>query len=277
MHLVFVDDAKQRPSRPGFKGEAVGVGALCIPADRARAAERALNDLCLATGFPPGEEFKWSPDRGTWMRSNLVEDARSAFFADVFAVLALHDCYALVAIVDNGRRPATGQPSAEKDVIVLLLERVANRLKEHGETALLIADRPSGGRTHENAFVADCLAMLEAGTNYVQHNEIGLVLTSDSRSVRLLQSADVVASCITAYVSGEDRFSPETAARVLTLLPESLGRRGGYSVKLHPDHCFVNLYHWLFGDSHYVKFGSGRPLPVSQHQYSTSPTIDWQS
>ena len=31
-------------------------------------------------GFPPNEEFKWSPRRDMWMHQNLVAERRQVFF-----------------------------------------------------------------------------------------------------------------------------------------------------------------------------------------------------
>jgi hypothetical protein len=38
---------------------------------------------------------------------------------------------------------------------------------------------------------------------------------------------------------------------------------GGSGLKLHPDLCYLNLYHWLLGDSYYRRGGGGHTLPMS--------------
>ena len=90
-----------------------------------------------------------------------------------------------------------GQPH-----IVLLFERVATRLKDMHETAVVITDRPSGGRAEEASFVAECLRSLVSGTAWVEHNEISFVIPTSSKFVRLLQATDVLTSCLTAFVAG---------------------------------------------------------------------------
>jgi hypothetical protein len=180
--LIFADDAKQAaPTRKGV-GPLVAAGAVMLDADLARSAEKALNSLCSATGFPDGDEFKWSPRRGTWMYNSLHAEKRQQFFLDAIQVLVDHSVLAHVVMEDSNRSRATNPDlSAEDDVVVLLLERLANRLKEMRTTGLLVADRPGGDRPHEDRFIADCLRALDAGTLYVQHAEISFVISTDSR------------------------------------------------------------------------------------------------
>jgi hypothetical protein len=270
MHLVFVDDAKQKPSRPGM-GQLVAAGALMVPDESVRTLETALSKACTEHGFPEGEEFKWSPRRDTWMYRELVEDRRESFLRKVMAHLAAVDAVALVVIVDATRGPANKNLTAEQDTIVLLLERIATQLKEMGSQGVVIADRPGGGRKDENIFLAECLQTITTGTRYVQPDEICLVLSTDSKHVRLLQAADAITSCTTAYVAGEGQFSPDVMDSVKPLFARGQNRVGGYGVKLHPDFCFVNLYHWLFGDSHHVRYPLAVPLPLRSRPYSLGP------
>jgi hypothetical protein len=274
MHLIFVDDSKQaRPTRPGV-GSLVAAGAVMLDADSARSAEKALDSLCRDVGFPAGDEFKWSPQRGTWMHGSLHGDNRQRFFLEVARVLSDHNVLAHVVMEDSNRSRATGPlVSAEDDVVIMLLERVASRLKDLRTTALLVADRPGGNRADEDRFVADCLDALNVGTEYVQHAEISFVLSADSRSIRLLQAADLVTSCITAYVAGESNNAPRVAQALLPLFPLSYGRRGGPSIKIHPDYTFGNLYHWLFGDDDFIRRQTGIPLPHRSYGYYSGPDV----
>jgi hypothetical protein len=254
-----------------MKGRLVAVAALAVPADRARELEMSLQAACRDAGFPDDEEFKWSPPRDGWMHSGLVGADREQFFAIVADLLIGGGCFASIVMEDDGRNPATSSLTAEQDVIVMLLERVANRLKEVRDTAFVVADRPGGGRREENRFVGDCLRLLDAGTEYVQHNEIAFVVTTDSRFVRLLQAADLVVSCLTAYVSGENKYSPPIVERLLPLFPVAYDRRAGYSIKIHPSYTFANLHHWLFGESLWVRFQTGYPMPMTGWSYFTGP------
>jgi hypothetical protein len=58
---------------------------------------------------------------------------------------------------------------------------------------------------------------------------------------------------------------------ITPILRSAGGRIGGTGLKIHPDRRYVNLYHWLLGDTTFVKGGSSSPLPLSDHPYATSP------
>jgi hypothetical protein len=77
----------------------------------------------------------------------------------------------------------------------------------------------------------------------------------------------------TALVPGESQFAPAVFAQVRPILRSELGRIGGAGVKIHPDFRYVNLYHWLFGDEHFVRFNVGTPLPFRNRPYGTSPDV----
>jgi hypothetical protein len=120
----------------------------------------------------------------------------------------------------------------------------------------------------------DCLETLQAGTNYVLPDRIAInVVSTPSKLVRLLQLADVVTSCTTAMVSGENNFAPLIFPEVRKLMVSSLGRVGGYGLKIHPDVRYRNLYHWLVGDTHFVRgwMGGPMPMPLSSYPYSKGP------
>ena len=118
----------------------------------------------------------------------------------------------------------------------------------------------------EERFLAACLQTLLSGTDYVDFDRVALnVLTTPSRWIRTLQLADVVTSCTTAFLSGEDRFSPPVFEAVRPLMAASLGRIGGVGLKLHPDGRYANLYHWLVDDEVFVRYPTGTPLPLGTY------------
>jgi len=274
MHLAFVDDSTQKkPSRPGFKGQLVAAGALCVPADNVHALSETLDQVCVHYGFPLGEEFKWSPGRQCWMHGNLIDQTRQQFFKDIIEQLTLADAFGTVVLEDDGRNTATSCSTAQQDVIVMLIERIANRLRDKHDTGVIVADRPGGDRRSEDAFIADCLETLTSGTDYVQPDCVAFVVAGDSKTIRLLQTADLLTSCLTAYVGGEKKYSPDVAKMLMPLLADSLGRKGGYGVKIHPDFSFGNLYHWLFQDEYLWKSGTGSPLPLKGYPYANGPDV----
>ena len=273
MDVFFADDSRQRrPSRPGL-GSLVAIGGLHVPDKSVRTLERAIDTFCADWGFPPGEEFKWSPGEELWMRTNLVEDRRRDFFKNVLNQGALDGATATVIIEDTGYQCATPEaPNAEVDVTRLFLERVEHLLKRKGTEGIVVVDRPGGGRAAEDKFLANCLETVQSGTKYVKPERIAVnVVSTPSKLIRMLQVADVVTACTLAFVSGEDRFSPGVFPSIKRMLDREASRIGGVGLKIHPDGRYANLYHWLLGDTWFFKHGGGVKLPWKGQPYFTGP------
>jgi hypothetical protein len=105
--------------------------------------------------------------------------------------------------------------------------------------------------------------MFRRGTRFVRFSRIAInLLCTQSRFVRLLQCADLVTSCVMAYVAGENVWSPRLFASLIPLLHSKDGRIGGCGLKFqytrHRD-----LYHWLLGDSTYHAGRQIYPLPFA--------------
>ena len=250
-------------------GPLVGAGALIVPDVKVRELEAAISGCCDRQGFPPGDEFKWSPSRGTWMHTSLQDSDRLFFFLQIAALLNEAGCRAVAVIADRDHNPAISGRTPEQDTVAMLIERVANRLRADRDIGLVIADRPGGGRQAEETFLGECLEVLQQGTDYVAPQEICLnVVSTSSHLVRLLQAADLVTSCVTAYVGGEDRYSPPVFTALRQLFPQDYGRSGGLALKIHPDFRYANLYHWLLGDSHFVRSSQGFPMPLRDRPYA---------
>lgn len=272
MDLFFVDDAQQnKPTRPGM-GPLVAVGGIHVPEQSVQVLEGRIEGLCTEYGFPPGEVFKWSPERDLWMHSNLVGETRQEFFIRVLGLAKDNGATATVIIEDTRFETATGAHSPEADLVNLFLERAHHQLVARQCNGIVIVSQPGGDRKSEYKFLADCIETLRCGTDYVKPDRIVLnVFSSPPRFIRLLQVADVITSCTTAFVGGEDSFSPPVFERIKPMLARERGRIGGVGLKLHPDFKYVNLYDWLVGDSHLVRFMEGFPLPLSGYQYSSDP------
>ena len=153
MDLVVADDSSQRkPSRDGMR-PIVAVGGVHIPGDAVRDLEGAIESLCGEVGFPEGEEFKWSPARGSWMRKNLASGEREEFFIAVLSRAKEAGATALVVIEDTQAQPAiSSSRDSEEDVVRLFLERAHAHLTGVGAEGLVLADHPSGGRKAESQF-----------------------------------------------------------------------------------------------------------------------------
>ena len=272
--IFFADDARQRsPSRPGM-GPLVAIGGVNVPAEEVGNIGRGLNDICARFGFPPNEKFKWSPGRELWMRNNLVGDSRCEFFLAVLGSLTEKDTVAFVVIEDEGYRTATGVPTPETDVTTMFLERVNQQCARDGSQGFVVVDRPGGNRRDEDAFLSDCLEMLQSGTAYVRPDRVvHNVVSTPSKLSRLLQVADLITSCTLAVVGGEREYTPTVFDAIRPILNNDSGRIGGYGVKIHPDFRYANLYHWLLGDSHFWKANCGYPMPLQERPYATDSFV----
>jgi hypothetical protein len=228
----------------------------------------------MAAGFPPNEEFKWSPRRDMWMHQNLIADERQEFFASIVQCCVDHQAKALVILSDCESRTPADCSTHEIFVTKMLIERVNNLAVSAASTAIIIADRPGGGITQERKFLAECLATVQNGTRYVTPAQIAInPLSTDSHLIRALQAADLIVSCTTALVAGQTTLAPETFELIKPILARELGRAGGVGVKIHPDFKYLNLYHWLLGDDTWVRNMMGWPLPYMHRPYSTAPNI----
>lgn len=272
MHVFFADDAKQsQPSRVRM-GPLLASGGLFVDGDKLAKMESAVNAVCSKAGFPPNEEFKWSPRRGTWMHQNLVGERRKAFFLSIIQTCLDHQAKVLVIISDCDSRTPSDCSTHEIFVTKMLMERVNNLAVSAGSTAIIVVDRPGGGITQERKFLSECLATLQNGTHYVVPAQIAInPISTDSHLIRSLQAADLIVGCTTAVVAGQTTLAPTIFEAIKPILARELGRAGGVGVKLHPDFKYLNLYHWVLGDDTWIRSMNGWPLPYSGRPYSKGP------
>lgn len=254
-------------------GPLVAVGGVCLSGLVVGELERAIDSLCRQNyGFPPGEGFKWSPGRELWMRDNLVGDRRFAFFQNVLQLVREMDAQAIVVIEDCHSARATDADTPEMDAVRMCLERVCNQCGDNPPEGLVITDRGMGGHPGEDKFLRVCLENLQAGAGYLRPTALALnVVSTPSKFVRLLQVADLVTGATLAAVGGEFTFSVPLVQELKPIYRRELGRIGGCGVKIHPDYRYANLYHWIFGDRDFIRFNSGRPLPLLDRPYAAGP------
>lgn len=203
-----MDDAGQtRPSRPGM-GSLMAVGGIHVPEASIPDLENKIEELCMETGFPQNEIFKWSPGRELWLHGNLILEERQEFFIRVLNLVQWVEATATIIIEDNSYDTATEAETPDIDLIQLFLERAHHQLVAKGCGRIVMVAQCSGDRRIENKFLAKCLETLKCGTQYVKPDRIALsVLSSPPKFIRLLQVADVITSCTTAFVAGENEFS----------------------------------------------------------------------
>lgn len=253
-------------------GPLMAVGGVSLPAENVGTLERELTRICENNGFPSGQEFKWSPGRELWMRDNLIGPQRIAFFLEVLEVVCAARGSVTIIVEDTRWTATPDAPNSFVDLARLYIERVEWELREHHCTGIVIVDRPTGGRRDENRFLQEFQDTLVAGTEHICPEHIALnVLATQSVRVRLLQAADVITSCALAFVAGEPNHSPPVFAAILTMMRRASGRVGGVGLKIYPDNRYMNLYHWLLGDSLHVRGSGGVELPIQHRPYSGGP------
>lgn len=271
MDFFFVDDAGQsKPSRKGI-GSLLAVGGIHIPEEVLKILESEIEYICVEAGFPLGEVFKWSPGRELWMHDNLKFDDRERFFLSVLAKLEEFKITAWVIIEDIKYKTATGTDRHDIDLTQMFLERIHFTLCAKNCNAVVIISQPSGDITAQNGFLTECTNVLKTGSTYTNFERIAQIFSLNHRFSRLLQAADLITSCSTSFVSGENTYSPPVFEGIKPLLGKERDRIGGVGLKLHPDNVYVNLYHWLLGDKMLYRKDYGLGLPLGNFQYSESP------
>jgi hypothetical protein len=265
MKLFFLDDSRHRMcTRPGIPS-LVAVGGIVVDATVARQLDKSINALCSQYGFPEREAFKWSPGVGLWMRDNLKDEKRDQFFIEVLKLAEESGVRGQVTISDPTMNPANqDMDDREMDVLLLSLERF-NLVLGGPDTGLVIAARPSGGPKGDDKFLAACADRVAAGTRYADFGWLATnVLTMPYIHSRLLQVADLVVSITTTLVAGNIKYAETVFPSVKRLLlRSSSGRIGGFGVKIHPDFSYMNLYHWVLGDTE----NAGTALPSQKYRY----------
>lgn len=63
MDIYFADDSRQNNPTRHKMGPLIAVGGIQVPSEIVNKLETAIESLCIEYGFPPQEEFKWSPGR----------------------------------------------------------------------------------------------------------------------------------------------------------------------------------------------------------------------
>jgi hypothetical protein len=267
MDFFFADDSRQRaPTRQGMN-PLVGVGGIYVPSERVNTLERLLNQLCVNAEFPPGEEFKWSPGREDWMHHGLTARPRADFFSAVLRCCAESRVRAIVVASDVQSNHPRKCSSHEHFIVQLLIERIERLAASAGRDAVIVFDRPGGAKAQEDDFLAQCLETIQDGTPYVRPERIALnALSTSSHFIRLLQTADLFTGCVMAYMSGEGKYSPAQMAAIKPMLAGEVGKIGGFGIKIYPNR-YMNLYHWLFGDTHKWQGNWGIPLPFVNLPY----------
>jgi len=270
MRVAFLDDSEQAdPPRAGL-GHLLAIAAVIFPQEHLAPFATDLADIAASLGIPPGEELKWNPDKGTFLRSAggpLVKTLRRRMLEAANA----HQVRTVTVILDhNAAYTSYTKAEAGKEILKWLYERVSMHLGDYNDVGIMIADKPGGGAREEKRWLADTLALTNDGTEYVQPGRVVLpVLTADSRHVPHLQLADLIAAATSGAIAGH----PPTLelGRLLAQLMHrhSLRYVNGAGLVLFPRH--YNLLYHCFGETGAAKpsMMSGYTLPWREWTYAT--------
>ena len=184
---------------------------------------------------------------------------------------ASHHVRTVTVIIDHGAvyRSST-QEEVGKEVLKWLYERVTMHLDDHNDVGIMIADKPGGGAREEKRWLASTLELTNFGTEYVQPGRVALpVLTADSRHVRHLQLADLIAAATTGAIAGN-----QAALELGPLLAQLMHRHrlrevnGAGLVLFPPDY---NLLYHCFGETgaSWPGMNAGYTLPWREWAYAT--------
>ncbi|MCH7950746.1 MAG: hypothetical protein IH875_09765, partial [Candidatus Dadabacteria bacterium] len=150
MNFIFADDSKQNnPTREDMK-PLIGLGGIHVSAEDLSNIEVEMDELCKNYNFPKGEEFKWSPRKGTYMRSNIIEQERIDFYKKLFEIASNYNVIAMVVASDNDCGFAVPSSSNHyEDVNTLFLERADQLFYSYHRKGIVIIDKPGGGQKQD--------------------------------------------------------------------------------------------------------------------------------
>lgn len=269
MEIFFADDSGQRDCRRVGVGPLTSVGGVLIDERQIRPLAAAIDSIAADFLIPETEELKWRPRKGSWIYENLT-DGRADCYRRILEAAGAHAAKAIVVCWDLGRT-SLDEHQAFEQCLDYLVERLNMNLESRDGRAIVVADRPGGGKVQEDKFLSYFRTRMEKGTRYVLPDRILLnALTTPSHLVRHLQLADLVTAITTAMVAGNDKHAGPLFRSVLPLFITN--RPGGIAatgLKISPDSTrsdsLVNLYHWVLGERLLHKGGGAvsYPIPVA--------------
>jgi hypothetical protein len=139
-----------------------------------------ISDIVSELGIPAGEEIKWNPPRGSFLRGadgHLVKTLRRRMLE---AAIGRQVSTVTVIIDHDARYQSYSKPELGKTILKWLYERVSMHLDDHGDVGIMIADKPGGGTREERRWLAETLELTSDGTEYVEPGRVVLpVVTAD--------------------------------------------------------------------------------------------------
>ena len=262
MRVAFLDDSEQANSPRAGLGHLLAFAAAIFPQEGLTPFARDLSGIVAELGIPPGEEIKWHPPKGTFLKGadgQLVKTLRRQMLEAALD----HHVRTVTVIIDHGAvYRSSSKAQVGKTILKWLYERVSMHLGDHGDVGIMIADKPGGGAKEEKRWLADTLELTSDGTEYVEPGRVVLpVVTADSRHVPHLQLADLIAAATTGAIAGNPPALEVGPLLAKLMHRHSLGDVNGAGLVLFPEN--YNLLYHCFGETGYSKpsMQSGWTLP----------------
>lgn len=272
MDIFFADDSTQK-SRREMMGSVISLGGVLVTEEALRPLTAAIDKIANEFHIPNGVELKWSPKKNSWIYENLHSNKREQCYRQVLETAVAHHVKAIVICWDTGH--GNKKPADAFDTCVdYLFERLSVNLAKRETTAIVVADRPGGGKSQEDEFLRSFVERFERGTDYVVPDHVLLnVLTTPSHLVRHLQLADLVTGITTAMVCAMDQFAGPLFPIVQEMfITNTAGGIAGTGLKVAPN-GLENLYHWVLKEGFLHKGGGALSykLPSPKLHYANDP------
>ncbi|GII96348.1 DUF3800 domain-containing protein [Sinosporangium siamense] len=258
MRVIYIDDSEQTNPRRLHMGGLVAIGGVIVPEGAVAAYAAALDRIRADLAIPDGEELKWNPPKGSFLAGaggDLNRRMRRRMLRDAIDL----GIKSTVVVWDNGG-PDWPKERVGPEILKYLYERITMFLDEHQDVGVIIADEPGGGGKAEKQWLAATLELTNRGTRYAAPERIvSPILTAPSHHLPHLQLADLVTAATTAAVAGYPKGLELAPLLKQLARTNAHGLVGGAGVVLWPPDL-VDLHHWVFGESHYVRQGTPQPL-----------------
>ena len=252
MHFFFADDSAQKSVREHM-GKVVAYGGLLFSSEVVSKLSDQIDEIAKSAGIPDKEEIKWSPRKNSWIYQNLGGEDRFNCYAEILQAVKDSGAIAIVTVCDPELRKIKPEWGFER-CVTYTLERVSSYTENLKSQAIVISDRPSGGKKEEDQFLLNYLDHIESDHNFILKGNFALnMLTAPSHLIRLLQAADLVTAITTAMVAGQTKYAQEYMDILKPMYAKNaLGYAGGTGLKVYPD-SLINLYHWVLGEDVFCK------------------------
>lgn len=261
MRLIMVDDSEEKQPSRGSIGHLVGVGAAVFPEDKLAHYTNGIRALREELSIPPGTELKWSPDNGSWLKSDEGNKIRTRLRRDMINLADEAGVRTVTVIWDRGRVPWSLEDT-RREVLKYLYDKLSLFLRiDANSLGIVIADEPGGGQAAHKAWLADTLRLTDLGTTWTKPEQIVLpIVTAPSHHVPHLQLSDLIAGATVAAVAG-NKYALELVPDLQKIAHRnSKGCIGGAGVTLWPPEL-GNLHHHIFGDDESWRGNVGISLP----------------